>query len=99
MGSLKQQTYEILERHDPNVATSWLVYFPLIHDAVEQETERQAINYFLRTQLGLLSVDTTQARRCLNDVDPMRYWLKNFEELIAPLIAEHGLPVWQGRAR
>lgn len=50
------------------------------------------LNLFWRIELGMLNVDTVDARECLMDgCDPSR-WVVLFRERVLPTIVKHDLP-------
>lgn len=93
MGNLNNAIASILQEYGDGVKQNWLHFSPIDESMGLQEDMRKA-NAFLRIQLGLLDVDTTRARECLTQEDSLKPWLDGFKEEIAPLIAQHGLPLW-----
>ncbi|MNM78159.1 hypothetical protein D3C81_900490 [compost metagenome] len=53
------------------------------------------MNGYLRTQLGLLPVNTTNERECLMDNVTEKEWLRLFSKHVAPTIVAYGLPDWK----
>lgn len=93
MGTLNEIIAFILSSHSVAAREQWLLHSPI---KVSEGYERDIIkvNQFLRVQLGLLEVDTTQARECLTNETDHAIWVEGFEELVAPVIASYGLPAW-----
>lgn len=94
MKSLNERIHVSLHRLDKNASNMWMAVSPIINSHGDAGADIVRVNHFLRTQLGLLDVDTTEARSCLTNETNIDEWMVNFDELIAPLIVEHGLPAW-----
>lgn len=92
---LDKEIEEELGQHDPKLKRLWQKHSP-VKNVPDSKSDMQEINRFLRTQLGLLDADTIEARTCLNTNQSKRTWMKGFREVIAPVIRQHGLPVWKG---
>ena len=93
MGNLNKIIAYILAKHSEHISKLWLQYSP-ITESVDMVTDIQKANHFLRIQLGLLEVDTTEARECLTTPVDLSDWTTDFEEVVAPVILRHGLPIW-----
>lgn len=96
MESLNARIHRILYNQSRNAASSWNTYTPIIEPSSEIRSDLIRVNTFLRIQLGMLNVDTTIVRECLDNGSDIDEWVSNFETYIAPVIIEHGLPIWQG---
>lgn len=52
----------------------------------------QAVNHYLRVQLGSLPVDTIDERECLTTDGSVNDWVRDFEQCVLPTMLEHNLP-------
>tara|TARA_B100000929_G_C15510907_1_gene420346 strand:- start:4057 stop:4344 length:288 start_codon:yes stop_codon:yes gene_type:complete len=93
MDSLNDAIALILARHSTEARDNWLHFSPITQPITFQQ-DIVRVNHFLRIQLGLLDIDTTEARECLTNEEDWNAWLDGFEVMIAPIIVRHGLPIW-----
>jgi hypothetical protein len=93
MNNLNEIVAHILGTHNNLLQALWLAHSP-IKTSEGYPTDLKKINAFLRLQLGLLPVDTYKVRECLTNEPVPSDWIEGFEEEIAPVIAQYGLPCW-----
>lgn len=78
----------------PKLAAEWEYRSP-IKSSVSWTTEDiNRVNNFFRLNLGLLPVDTREARSALNFEGDFDAWSENFEDFVLPVLIERGLPPW-----
>ena len=92
--NLNEAIILILQRRSKEAGENWYRYSPITQPNSFQE-DIVRVNHFLRIQLGLLDVDTTKARECLTNEEDYHAWLDGFEEVVVPVIIQHGLPAWR----
>lgn len=88
MDTLSTKIQHCLTRHSPAIAQQWAQNAP--QDSLSN------VNRYLRVQLGLLPVNTTEARECLLDDITEKDWLRHFRKYVAPVVAQcQGLSAWK----
>lgn len=92
------QIYYLLNRYDQNVAARWRSLFLERHPAwvvgplPSIEGQVREINYFWRTQIGLLEDNTLDVRRYLVDGIDDEQWLRLFERYVLQTVLDYQLP-------
>lgn len=95
MGSVNDFIAFTFLQYSQQLKEDWLKVSPISTPGPSLESDVIKVNNFLRIQLGLLEMDTTKARECLIMEPSFDAWARNFREVVAPVIAKHGLPVWR----
>jgi len=93
--SLNDRISMALGNHSETAVSLWNTHSPIVQGQGIQEDLRR-VNNFLRIQLGLLDIDTTEERCCLSNNCDLNEWIENFEDVVLPTILKYGLPVWGG---
>lgn len=92
------QLYYLLNQHDQNIAAQWRSLFLERHPAwttgplPSTEGQVREINYFWRTQIGLLEDNTLDVRRYLVDGINSEQWLRLFVNYVLRTVLDYRLP-------
>lgn len=92
MTSLYNSVVSSINKRSPECATKFTQHYqptPIEGDAIIH------MNRYLRTQLGLLPVDTIRERECLMDNVGEKEWMRLFNKHVVQTIVTYGLPDWK----
>lgn len=84
---LKQVTGALFQAH-PTCYHQFIATAPVF----QEDTTKQQLNRYWRTQIAVLDEDTRDVRLCLDDTLSNDDWLYAFKTHVIPFLVSRGLP-------